>query len=95
MVSKKRENVDYLHFIGSELDNTINRTKVKEMLLKSIKGEISKISSLKNYNFSLIIVHRNENKFLTEIYNGKCLHLFSILKYSGPNLIKFGHVIFF
>lgn len=27
-------------------------------------------------------IKMNENKFLTEILNGKCLHLFSLRKYS-------------
>ena len=51
---------------------------VKEIQLKSLKGNISKISSLNNYPFPLRKIHRNENRFLTEIYNGECLHLFSI-----------------
>ena len=33
---------------------------------------------IEQLSFSLIKVHRNKNNFLTEIYNGKCLHLFSI-----------------
>lgn len=59
MVLKRRENVDYLYFIGFEFDNIINCIKVKEMLLKLIKGEIFKIFLLKNYNFLFIIVYRN------------------------------------
>ena len=48
---------------------------VKEIQLKSIKGNISKISSWNNYHFSLIKVHRNENK-LTEFKMGN-VYIFS------------------
>ena len=51
---------------------------VKEVQLKQLKGIFSKIISLTHYHLSLGKIHRNENRFLTEIYNGECLHLFSI-----------------
>lgn len=51
---------------------------MKEIHLILMKGKISKISSLRHFHFSPKKVHREENKFLTEIYTGKCLHLFTI-----------------
>lgn len=48
------------------------------MQLKSIKGKISKISSLTRYHFLLVKIQRNDNKFLREISNWICWHLFAI-----------------
>lgn len=48
------------------------------MQLKSIKGKISKISSLTRYHFLLVKIQRNDNKFLGEISNWICWHLFAI-----------------
>lgn len=54
---------------------------MKEVQLKSTKGDISKISSLMTYLYFLLVkIHREENIFLTEIYDRECLHLFSIRK---------------
>lgn len=54
---------------------------MKEVQLKSMKGDISKISSLMTYLYFLLVkIHREENIFLTEIYDRECLHLFSIRK---------------
>lgn len=44
--------------------------------LKLMKGKISMISSLTYYHFSHEKIHRKEKRFLTEICNGECLHLF-------------------
>lgn len=63
---------------------------VEEMLFKSIlKGKISKIYSLSNYHFALMKAHKNESKFLTDIYNGKCLHLLTIQNSLGIPYIIF------
>lgn len=54
--------------------------RMKEVILKSMKGKMSMKSSL---TLTLFFTRKkciNENKFLTEIYNGECLHRFSIWK---------------
>lgn len=52
----------------------------KETQIELIKGKLFKKFSFSNWHFSLTKDHSNRNKFLTEIYNGKYLHLFSIWK---------------
>lgn len=53
--------------------------------MKSMKGMISRISLLKHDHFSLRKISWNENRFLPQIYNGKCWHLFPIWKSLGSN----------
>lgn len=43
---------------------------VKELQLKSMKGKISKISSLSHYHFSLRKEHRNKTDFLRSFKMG-------------------------
>lgn len=46
---------------------------VKGVQLKMIKGKISKTQT--HYNFSFRKINRNENRCLTQICTGECLHL--------------------
>lgn len=65
---------------------------MKEIQLKSIKGKISTIFSLKHYHFFLLInIHRNENNFLKEIDNRKKLHIFTIWNSLGIPHANFQH----
>lgn len=56
---------------------------VKEVQMKSIQVEKSKISSKTLGLFLHGELNMNENKFLMEIYIGKCWHLFSNRKLFG------------
>lgn len=51
---------------------------MKEIQFKSIEWKKSKISSLTYYQIALLKDHRNEIKFLPEIYSGNYLHLRTI-----------------
>lgn len=60
--------------------------------MKLMKGKISMISSLTYYHFPHEKIHRKEKRFLTEIYNWECLHLFFHLEVTR-NTSQFINVI--
>lgn len=49
-----------------------------EAQFKILTRKISLVTLFKQYHFSLVKIHRDENIFLTEIYNEICYCLFSI-----------------
>lgn len=57
-----------------------NRHTFEKSAKEIHKRKISKKSSLSHYRFLLGKINRNENRFVTEIYTGKCSHLFFIRK---------------
>lgn len=67
---------------------------VKVMRLKSMKGKISKISSLTQYLFFHSIKFKEKkNIFIKEIKRGKCLHLFFYVRRQREHLAQFFVVI--
>lgn len=74
--------VQYIY--AARLEGLKKCIRVREVQPKSMKGKMSKISSLTHY-FLLEKKYRNDNRFLTEIFNGECLHCFSIWKSLGTS----------